>query len=73
MLDTYDTHNSDHPANQKELPTLTELTELEQSQEYNWELKQKLIKAKKQVKECIELSEQGTNLLLTNKLKNIRL
>lgn len=69
-LDTYDTHNSDHPANQKELPALTEL---EQWQEYNWELKQKLIKAKKQLQECIELSEQGTNLLLTNKLKNIRL
>lgn len=70
MLDTYDTHNSDHPANQKELPPLTEL---ELAEEYNWELKQKLIKAKKQVQECIELSEQGTNLLLTNKLKNIRL
>lgn len=70
MLDTYDTYNSDHPANQKELPALTEL---EQAQEYNWELKQKLIKAKKQVQECIDIAEQGTNLLLTNKLKNIRL
>ena len=70
MPDTYDTHNSDHPANQKELP---DLTELEQAEEYNWELKQKLIKAKKQLQKCIELSEQGTNLLLTNKLKNIRL
>ena len=69
MLDTYDTHNSDHPANQEE--ELPPLTELEEAQEYSWELKQKLIKAKKQVQECIEISEQGTNLLLTNKLKNI--
>jgi len=46
-MDTYDEHNSKNPINEKEIEV--ELTELEQAQEYNWELKQKNKKLKSQL------------------------
>jgi hypothetical protein len=70
MLDTYITDNPDAPWNQKELEPLTEL---EEQQLWNSELLQKLKRAKADLQYCIELSELGKNVLLTNKLKTIRL
>jgi hypothetical protein len=70
MLDTYITHNPNAPWNQKESDPLTEL---EEHQLWNSELLQKLKKAKSDLQYCIELSELGNNVLLTNKLKAIRL
>ena len=69
-MDTYDSHNPINPINQKELP---ERTELEEAQEYNWELKSKLKKAKKQVDFLIDAYSSSDNTLLINNLKRIRL
>lgn len=69
-MDTYITHNPAAPWNQKETEPLTELEEL---QEYNSEMIYKLKKAKEDLQYCIELSELGKNVLLTKKLKAIRL
>jgi hypothetical protein len=70
MLDTYDEHSPNNPINQNDLP---EWSELEQAQEYNWELKQKIIKAKIKILDLIELAEQFDNTFLLNKLKEIKL
>jgi len=70
MLDTYDYHNPKNPINQNELEPLSELEELENN--YN-ELRYKLIKARKDLKFCINLAENGTNTLLLNNLKKIKL
>ncbi|CAH56680.1 hypothetical protein PHG11b_53 [Flavobacterium phage 11b] len=70
MLDTYDQHSQNNPINQSELP---EWSELQQAQEYNWELKQKIIKAKIKISDLIELAEQFDNTFLLNKLKEIKL
>lgn len=69
-MDTYNDYNPSAPWNEQELPPLTELEEL---QLYNAELLQKLKAAKVNLQYCIELSELGENILLTNKLKQIRL
>jgi hypothetical protein len=70
MIDTYDEHSLNNPINQNKLP---EWSELEQAQEYNWELKQKIIKAKIKILDLIELAEQFDNTFLLNKLKEIKL
>ena len=69
-MDTYNEHNPSAPWNQEDTEPLTELEEL---QLYNSELLQKLKAAKVNLQYCIELSELGNNVLLTNKLKQIRL
>ena len=69
-LDTYNEHNPSAPWNEEQSPPLTYLEEL---QFYNIELLQKIKAAKVNLQYCIELSELGDNVLLTNKLKQIRL
>ena len=69
-MDTYDEHNQINPINQKELP---ERTELEEAQEYNWELKIKLRKVKNQIDELIEYAEVNKKTYLLGMLKKIKL
>jgi len=54
-LDTYDEHNSRNPINEKEIEV--ELTELEEAQEYNWELNQKNKKLVAQLKKLAEFHQ----------------
>lgn len=68
-LDTYTDHNPNAPWNQEELPALSEL---EQQQEWNMEMKSKLQKAKEQLVYCISLVPEHQTLLLNN-LKKIKL
>jgi hypothetical protein len=69
-LDTYTEHNPDNPINQEELPPLTEL---EEQQNWNAELCEKIALAKIELKKCIELAEQCNNTLLYNQLLKIKL
>ncbi len=84
MLDTYDDYSPNNPINQEED---AELTKLEEAQEYNWQLKQKVSKlasllhqsesireiVKEQILELIEESKGFDNQYLPNKLKQIKL
>ena len=69
-LDTYTDHNPDNPINQEELPPLTEV---EEQQNWNMELCEKIALAKIEHKKCIELAEQCNNTLLYNNLLKIKL
>ena len=72
MIDTYDTHNPLNPSNQDE--TAEEiLSELQEQQNWNGELCQKIAIAKNDLKKCIELAEQCNNTLLYNQLLKIKL
>ena len=71
-LDTYTDHNPNNPINRPEIE-VEPLTELEEQQEWNMELCQKIALAKIELKKCIELAEQCNNTLLYNQLLKIKL
>ena len=72
MLDTYTDHSPLNPSNQDE--TAEEiLSELQEQQNWNMELCQKIAIAKNDLKKCIELAEQCNNTLLYNQLLKIKL
>ena len=70
MLDTYDEFSPNNPINQDEE---AELTEMQQLEYYNWELFNKLKKAKRQIDYLIDLSVDAENGLLLKLLKQIKL
>lgn len=73
-LDNYIQGNfdSNNPANQTELPPLTELEEL---QEWCAELRAKNLKTKEEIKKCLDILESpeydNRNILVINKLKRL--
>ena len=71
MIDTYTDHNPNNPINQPEIEV--EYSELEDQQNWNMELCQKIAIAKNDLKKCIELAEQCNNTLLYNQLLKIKL
>jgi len=71
MLDTYTDHSPLNPINQPEIEV--EYSELEEQQNWNMELCQKIAIAKNDLKKCIELAEQCNNTLLYNNLLKIKL
>lgn len=68
-IDTHNDHNPSAPWNQEEFPALSEL---EQQQEWNMEMKSKIQKAKEQLAYCISLVPEHQTLLLNN-LNKIKL
>jgi predicted outer membrane protein len=87
MLDTYDEFSPNNPINEAFAFEKLEYTELEEAQEYNWQLKQQVSKlasllhqsesireiVKEQILELIEESKDFDNQYLPNKLKQIKL
>jgi len=76
MLDTYDAHSPNNPANQPEIEV--EYSELEEQQNWNMELCEKIAIMKNQIAEakkiidfCLDVT--GENVLIYNKLKSIKL
>lgn len=65
------TFDSNNPINQPEIEV--EYSELEEQQNWNMELCQKIALAKIELKKCIELAEQCNNTLLYNQLLKIKL
>lgn len=72
MIDTYTDHNPDNPINQPDFEDVS-YSELEEQQNWNMELCEKIALAKIELKKCIELAEQCNNKLLYNNLLKIKL
>jgi len=76
MLDTYDAHSPNNPINQPEIEV--EYSELEEQQNWNMELCEKIALMKNQIAEAKKIIEfcldvTGENVLIYNKLKSIKL